>query len=67
MFRRSELTCVQKCKQVCEIKLLSYQEIEVMGTWYFFFHVSNRNEQVLWKTSMTFEKCLVVKLWLTLQ
>ncbi len=41
-----ELPCVQKCKQVGVSKLLSAKK-EVMGTWYFFFHVSNRHEQVL--------------------
>ncbi len=34
-----------------------------MGTWYFFFHVFNRHEQVLWKTSMTFETCLLFMLY----
>ncbi len=33
-----------------------------MGTWCFFFHVSNRHE-VLWKTYMTFETCQVFMLW----
>ncbi len=29
----------------------------------FLFHVSNRHEQVLWKTSITFETCLVFMLY----
>ncbi len=61
-FSEEELPCVQKCKQVCVSKLLSAKK-EVMGTWYLFFHVSNRHEQVLWKTSMTFETCLLFMLY----
>ncbi len=34
-----------------------------MGTLYVFFYVSNRHEQVRWKTSITFEKCLVFMLY----
>ncbi len=34
-----------------------------MGTLYYFFHVSNRHEQVLWKTYITVEKCLVFMLY----
>ncbi len=45
-FSEEELPCVQKCKQVCVSKLLSAKK-EVMVTWNFFFHVSNRHEQVL--------------------
>ncbi len=50
-----------KCKQVCVGKLLSARE--VMGTLYYFFHESNRHEQVLWKTPMTFETCQVFMLY----
>ncbi len=44
-----EVSCpvLQKCKQVCVIKLLSAKKREVMGTLYLFSHVSNSHEQVL--------------------
>ncbi len=31
--------------------------------WNLYFHVSNRHEQVLWKTSITFETCLIFMLY----
>ncbi len=34
-----------------------------MVTLHLFFHVSNRHDQVLWKTFITFEKCLVFMLY----
>ncbi len=61
IFRRRAALCA-KCKQVCVSKC-SVQEREVIWTWYVFFHVSNRHEQVLWKTSMTFETCLLFMLY----
>ncbi len=34
-----------------------------MGTLYIFLHVFNRHEQVILKTSISFEKCLVFMLY----
>ncbi len=53
---------ILKCKQVCVSKLLRAKKV-VMGTLYFFFHVSNRHEQVHLKISITFEKCLLFMLY----
>ncbi len=43
-----EVSCpvLQKVKQVC-VSIAWCKEREVMGTFYFFFHESNRHEQVL--------------------
>ncbi len=53
---------LQKCKQVC-VSIAQSKEREVMGTLYLFFHESNRHEQVIWKSSITFETCLVFMLY----
>ncbi len=64
MFRRRAALCA-KCKQVYVSKLLSAKKWE---PGIYFFHVSNRHEQVLWKTSLTFETCHLHALcWLWFQ
>ncbi len=58
-------TAALSCKNVNRFVSVncSVQQREVMGTWYLFFHASNRHEQVLWKTYMSFETCLVFMLY----
>ncbi len=62
MFRRRvALSCINVNRFVSVIA--QCKEREVMGIWCFFFHVSNRHEQVLRKISMTFETCLLFMLY----
>ncbi len=55
--KQRTLFCIRLNARMCYFTDLDsgiYLEVKkkrkVMGTWYFFFHVSNRHEQVLWKT-----------------
>ncbi len=59
-----EVSCpvVRKCKQACVRKVQKKRSNGNLVFLYSFFRVSNRYEQVLWKTSMTFETCLVFML-----
>ncbi len=53
---------MQKCKHVCVSKLLGAKKEKLWEPGIYFF-MSNRHEQVLWKTSMTFETCQLFMLY----
>ncbi len=62
MVRRSELPCVQKCKQVCVSKLLSAKKEKKWEPGSFFFMcLIDMNK--FFEKHMTFETCLVFMLY----